>query len=318
MAELTSFGLRRAASAGVTLWIVSIIIFAVIHALPGDYADVFLGAQATPEARARIVERFGLDDALIVQYWKWLSAALGGDFGISYVTQTPVAAEFAVRLPVTAQLAAMATVISLLVGLPFGIFGGYAAEGRPARVSSRFFGSLAMSVPDFFLGTLLLYAATALFAGAGALGWVPLSEGLLPSLGATLLPAISLAGLGIGFVMTSARHSAMTVRSSAWVHAAAARGVPEASIVRRHVLRNASIPVVTATSIYFGYMLGGTAIIESTFTLPGIGRYVLQAVVVRDYPVVQAGALIAASAFITLNFLADLLYAALDPRIRRT
>ena len=137
MADLIGFGLRRAASAATTLWIASIIIFSVIHALPGEYADVFLGAQSTPEARARIVERFGLDQPVLTQYWSWLTAALGGEFGVSYLTQTPVAAEFAVRLPVTAQLAAMATVISIGIGLPLGIFGGYAAEGRLARTGHQ-------------------------------------------------------------------------------------------------------------------------------------------------------------------------------------
>jgi peptide/nickel transport system permease protein len=317
MTEILVFAGRRALSAAITLLFVSIIIFSVVHALPGDYADVFLGAQSTPEARVRIVERFGLDRSVFQQYLAWLRAAVRGDFGVSYLTQTPVAAEFATRLQVTAQLAAMATVLSVAIGLPLGIRGGYAAEGTFARTSSRLVGSLAMSVPDFFLGSLLLYAATVHFSGLGVSGWVPISEGIGISLASTILPAISLAGLGIGFVLTSARHSSMAVRNGGWILAARARGLDDREIRKRHVLRNAAIPVVTATSIYMGYMLGGTAIIEATFTLPGVGRYMLQAVSQRDYPVVQAGALIAATAFIVLNLIADLAYGVLDPRVRR-
>jgi peptide/nickel transport system permease protein len=316
MTEIIGFAGRRMLSAAITLWIVSIVIFAVIHALPGDYADVFLGAQSTPEARARIVQRFGLDRSIFAQYFGWLGAAVQGDFGVSYLSQRPVATEFAARLPVTAQLALSATVFAVMVGLPLGIRGGFAPERSPERVVSRLTGSVAMSVPDFFIGSILLYVATLYWGGFGVSGWVPLSDGLLASLGATLLPAISLAGLGIGFVLTSARHASMSVRNGGWIKAAEARGLGASTIRQRHVLRNASIPVVTAISIYFGYMLGGTAIIESTFTLPGVGRYMLQAVVLRDYPVVQAGALIAATVFIGVNLLADIVYALLDPRVR--
>lgn len=314
--DFIGFCVRRTASAVATLLLASMLIFAAAHALPGGYADVFLGAQATPEAKARIEARFGLDRPAPERYAAWLGAAVAGDFGVSYVTQKPVAEEFAARLPVTAQIATVALIIAVAIGLPLGVAGGYAREGARARVASRLVGSLAMSVPDFLLGALLLWLATGVFGGAGVGGWVPPEEGWLASLGATILPAVSLAGLGVGFVMTSARHAAMTARNGAWVLAAEARGTPAATVMRRHVLRNAAIPVVTAASIYFGFLLGGAAIVESTFTLPGVGRYVLQAVALRDYPVVQAAALVSVAAFIAVNLAADVAYAALDPRIR--
>jgi peptide/nickel transport system permease protein len=303
MSEIIGFALRRLTSAAITLFLVSLMIFSAIHALPGGYADVFLGAYATPEARARIERQFGLNEPLPVQYVKWLGSAVRGDFGVSLVTQKPVAEEFAARLPVTAGIATLATLLAVLIGLPAGLLGGLASDSRAGRTMSRLLGSLAISVPDFVIGTVLLFVISRY------LPWATIFS-------TTLLPAITLSALGIGFVMTATRHATIAASEGQWVLAAIARGMPRRDVLRHHVLRNAAIPVVTVLGIYFGYMLGGTAIVEATFTVPGIGRYILQAVQLRDYPVVQAGALIAATLFITLNLLVDLLYALLDPRIR--
>jgi peptide/nickel transport system permease protein len=304
MSEIIGFALRRIAGAAITLLIVSLMIFGALHALPGSYADVFLGAYATPEAKERIDRQFGLNDPLPVQYAKWLGSAVSGDFGESLVTQKPVTEEFAVRLPVTAVIAILATAFAVLVGLPLGLLGGLADGSRAGRAGSRLLGSLAISVPDFVIGTILLFVVSRF------LPWATMFS-------TTLLPALTLSALGIGFVMTAARHSAVAASRGPWVFAATARGMPRRAVLRHHVLRNAAIPVVTVLGIYFGYMLGGTAIVEETFTVPGVGRYLLQAVKLRDYPVVQAGALIAASLFIVLNLLVDLAYALLDPRIRK-
>lgn len=303
MGELIAYAGRRIGSALITLVIVSLMIFSAIHALPGGYADVFLGAHPTPEAKARIEAQFGLDQPLPVQYVQWLGAAVKGDFGTSLVTQKPVSEEFAVRLPLTVTIAAIATALAIAVGLPIGLVGGL-ARSPVARGSARLFGSLAISVPDFVIGTVLLYVVSRY------LQWATVFS-------TTLLPAITLSVLGIGFISTSARNASAAAHEGPWVMAAIARGQSDRQVVRHHILKNAAIPVLTTIAIYFGYMLGGTAIVESTFTVPGVGRYLLQAVQLRDYPVVQAGALIAASLFILLNLLVDVLYASLDPRIRR-
>jgi peptide/nickel transport system permease protein len=303
MSESLAFVLRRAASAVATLVLSSLIIFAAIHALPGGYADVFLGAYATPEAKARIERQFGLNDPLPAQYAKWLKAAAQGDFGVSLVTQKPVAEEFAARLPVTATIATLAAALALLIGAPAGLLAGLFSRSGAVQGLARLCGSLAISVPDFVIGTLLLYLVSRVFPGAA-------------SLSSTILPALTLSALGIGFIMTAARHSGVVVSRSSFVLAAAARGASPIQILRRHIVRNAAIPVATVFGVYFGYLLGGTAIVEATFTVPGVGRYLLQAVQLRDYPVVQAGALIAASLFIALNLIVDLAYGWLDPRIR--
>jgi peptide/nickel transport system permease protein len=298
-----AFILGRAASAAATLLLSSLLIFAAIHALPGGYADVFLGAYATPEAKARIERRFGLNDPLPAQYVKWLGAAVHGDFGVSLVTQTPVGEEFAARLPVTSSIAALAAALALMIGAPAGLLAGLFSRSPVANVIARLTGSLAISVPDFVIGTLLLYLVSRVFPGAAGLSNL-------------LLPALALSALGIGFIMTAARHSSVAVSRSAFVRAAAARGASPLQILRRHIVRNAAIPVATVFGVYFGYLLGGAAIVEATFTVPGVGRYLLQAVQLRDYPVVQAGALVAATVFVALNLIVDLAYGWLDPRTR--
>ena len=303
MSEGILFALRRCASAAATLLLSSLMIFSAIHALPGGYADVFLGAYATPEAKARIENQFGLNEPLPAQYVKWLASAARGDFGVSLVTQTPVAEEFAARLPVTAKIAVLAAALAILIGAPLGMLGGLARGRGFAHAVVRLAGSLAISIPDFVIGALLLFAAAKLFPAT-------------PALSTTLMPAISLSALGIGLVTTASRHSSVAAAKGPWVLAAIARGTSPGVIVRRHILRNAAIPVVTVFGVYFGYLLGGTAIVEQTFTVPGVGRYVLQAVQHRDYPVVQAGALVAACVFVALNLSVDLLYGWLDPRIR--
>lgn len=302
---------QRLVSAAVTLFLVSLIIFAAVHALPGGYADVFLGSHPTPEAKARIEEQFGLNAPLPAQYLRWLGAAARGDFGVSLVTQKPVAEEFALRLPVTGGIALLATLFAVGIGIPAGILGGLA--GSAGQSAARLAGSLAISVPDFVIGMVLLFLVSRYTPGSR--GWSP-DASFAARLNAMFLPALSLSALGIGFVMTSARHATIGIRRGPWVMAAIARGLPMPVIALRHVAKNAAIPVVTVVSIYFGYLLGGAAIVETTFTAPGIGHYVLQSVSLRDYPVVQAAALIAAAVFVVCNLAADLLYMALDPRVR--
>jgi len=303
MGDIIGFAVRRLASAFVTLFIVSLVIFSAVHALPGGYADVFLGAHPTEAAKARVEAQFGLDQPLPVQYLRWLGATLSGDFGTSLVTQKPVAEEFAARLPVTATIAVLATLMAVGIGLPLGIAGGTRLGGKRGGTLSRLGGAILISVPDFLVGTLILFVVSRYLTWATGLS-------------TSLLPAMALSLLGIGLVMGAARQAATGVSRGPWVLAAIARGMARRDIIRHHIVKNAAIPVLTTAGIYFGYLLGGTAIVESTFTVPGIGRYVLQAVQLRDYPVGQGGALIAATLFIALNLAVDLLYGVLDLRIR--
>lgn len=315
MAEYARFALSRVGSAVLTLLGMSVIIFVAIQLLPGSYEEVFF-SRLSAEGRALIAEKLGLDRHPVEQYFRWLWAALNGDFGISFITRQPVRLEFASRIPVTAELAVLATVVALVIGVPLGIVSGLSNRRRFVQGVSRFAGAAAMSVPDFVLGSIFLYLFTKYPLGLTVGQWVPLSEDIVGNLRAAALPVFTLSVLGIGLVLVTTRHAVISILTQDFITAAVARGQPPRLIVLHHVLRNSAIPLVTILAIYSGYLLGGTIIVEIIYTIPGLGRYLVQGVLNRDYPVVQAGVLIGASFFVILNMLADLSYGALDPRLR--
>jgi|ERR1700730_6249637 len=305
----------RVASSLLTLVAVSVLIFAAIHLIPGRYEDIVLSPFAPPASRAALAERLGLNKPLPEQYARWLLAATRADFGLSLTTGKPIADEFARRAPVTLQLTLMSAVISILVGLPLGIIAGISAGSRSARSLSRIAGALAMSIPDFVLASFLVYVFSRYALGLTVGGYVPLLADPLTNLRAMILPAVALSVFGLALIMRTTRDAVMTVLSEPFVLSAVARGESTGTIVRRHVLRNASIPIVTVIATNVGYLLGGAVIVELLFSIPGLGRYMLDAISNRDYPVVQAGVLLASFVFVLLNTAADLAYAWLDPRI---
>ncbi len=314
MSLLARYVALRMASACLTLFGVAILIFASIHALPGSFEEVLV-PQATQELRDQIAERYGLDKPIVEQFGLWLARAVQGDLGVSLITQEPVTAEFRRRLPVTAEIAGIATLIAIVIGVPLGILAGLSSHRRFVPGLSRLVGGLAMSVPDFVIGTVLLYYFSRYSLWLTVGDWVPFAEDPIANLRAALLPALSLSLLGIGLVMATARHATISILGQDFIMAAMARGKTPYTVVHQHVLRNAGIPVITILAIYSGYLLGGTIIVEMLFSVPGIGRYLIFGVLNRDYPVVQAGVLLAAAVFILLNMLADVLYAVLDPRL---
>ncbi len=315
MAEYARFALGRVGSAVLTLLGISVIIFVAIQLLPGSYDEIFF-SRLSPEGRAQIAAKLGLDRHPVEQYFRWFWAALNGDLGISFITRQPVSIEFASRIPVTGELAVLATVVSLVIGVPLGIVSGLASRRRFVQGASRFTGAAAMSVPDFVLGSIFLYLFTKFPLGLTVGQWVPISEDIVGNLRAAALPVVTLAVLGIGLVLATTRHTVIGILAQDFITAAVARGQAPRLIVLHHVLRNAAIPLVTIVAIYSGYLLGGTIIVEMIYSIPGLGRYLIQGVLNRDYPVVQAGVLIGAGFFVILNMLADLSYGALDPRLR--
>ena len=314
MSIIAKYALARFASACLTLLGVAVLIFAAIHALPGSFEEVLV-PRATQELRDQIAARYGLDRPIIEQFGLWFGRVLQGDLGVSLITQEPVAREFARRLPVTAEIAGIATFISLVVGVPLGLLSGLASHRRSVPAASRLAGGLAMSIPDFVVGAVLLYFFSRYSLWLTVNEWVPLSEDPVGNLRAVLLPAFSVSLLGIGLIMATTRHATISVLGQDFIMAAVARGKSPATIVRQHVLRNVGIAVITIVAIYSGILLGGTIIVEMLFTLPGVGRYLIFGVLNRDYTIVQAGVLLAAVFFIVLNMLADILYAVFDPRL---
>jgi peptide/nickel transport system permease protein len=313
--RLIAYFAPKVALALVTMLGVSILVFLALRFIPGGYADILLGPFATPDARKVIAERYGLDQPLIVQFLRWLLALVQGDFGVSMVTRRPVIDEFLRRAPVTLELAFLALSMVLLIGVPLGVAAGTAASGRPHGGIARLIGAVGASVPDFVLGSALIFIFSVWSLWLRVGGYVPFFQDPVMNMRVMLLPSITLAVFGIALVLRTTRDAVLRVMTESYITAAVARGEEPLDIVRLHVLRNAAIPVVTVVTTYFGFLLGGAVVVEVLFSIPGIGLYTFNGLLNRDYAIVQAGVLLAAAVFIAINMLADFLYALIDPRI---
>jgi peptide/nickel transport system permease protein len=285
--------------------------------LPGDVVQVMLGteAQLGPEQRETLYRLLGLDAPVHVQYLRWLGAALTGDLGVSLRTAEPVARLIGQRLPVTLELACLATALAWLVAVPLGTLAAL-RRNRGWDGLAHLVGLVGLSLPNFWLATMLLLV-TSLY-----LRWQPLGEWASPfvrplvNLEQMLLPVLSLAAALVAVVMRMTRSSMLEVLGQDYIRTARAKGVDETRVVTRHAFTNAAIPVVTLMGLQVGYLLGGAVVVESIFGLPGLGWVILQGIYQRDYPVVQGAVLFVAVVFVLVNLAVDLGYAWLDPRIR--
>lgn len=307
----------RVLTAAATLLGVAVLVFAAMHAAPGSYADVVLGQTASPESKAHLAQQLGLDEPLPIQFAEWLAAAVRGDFGVSLTTSEPIGAEFARRAPVTLELTLLATIFSVVVGVPLGAAAALRTRWPRMAGASRIAGSLAMGTPDFVVGSVLVYLFTRYSLGLTVGEYVPFSSDPIANLQAMLLPAVTLGVFTSSLVMRTTRTAVLGVLSEPFITAAVARGESPATILRQHVLRNVAIPLITVVGTNLGYLLGGAVIVETLFSLPGLGSFTVEAISVRDYAVVQAGALIGAAAFIVVNLAVDLSYGMFDRRVVR-
>ncbi|HEY6431638.1 MAG TPA: ABC transporter permease [Acetobacteraceae bacterium] len=315
---------------------VSIIVFLLMHVLPGDVAQMLLGDHATPQSLARLRAQLGIDRPVWVQYARFAAQALHGDFGISLQTNHPAFDDVLIAFPVTLQLTLASLSIATLIGVPLGVI----AALRPNSWldNTVLTGSLlGVSMPIFWLGLMLLL----LFGGI--LGWLPIGGQMPPELSPPritgmsvldalftgqpdmifeairhlLLPACTLATVPLALITRITRSEMLAVLTQDHVRTAWAKGLPARRVIRRHVLRNALIPVVTVIGLQLGLLLSGAVLTETIFSLPGLGRLMVDSILSRDYPVVQAGALFIAVVFVLVNLVVDLSYSFLDPRIRR-
>jgi peptide/nickel transport system permease protein len=313
--RLLIYALATLASGLATMLGAAALVFAALRFIPGGYADMLLGPFATPAARAAIEQRYGLDRPAPVQFLHWLWAVLHGDFGVSLVTQQPVIDEFLRRAPVTLELAALALGFALAAGLPLGVAAGAAAPGSKRTTLARLIGALGVSVPDFVLGSALIFIFSAWPLWLKVGGFVPFAEDPVLNLRTMILPAATLGLFGAGLILRTTRDAVLRVMTEPYVTAAVARGETPGRILRLHVLRNAAIPVATVVTTYFGFLLGGAVVVEVLFSIPGVGLYAYNGLGNRDFAIVQAGVLLAACVFVTINMLADLIYVAIDPRL---
>jgi peptide/nickel transport system permease protein len=301
------FAIRRVLAAVPTLFGVTLIVFFMVRMLPGDPARVLAGLLATQEEVDRIRVQLGLTRPLPAQYGIFLSHLLHGDLGRSIVTQAPVAAEIATRLPPTATLATVATVLAATIGAISGIV----VSTRQYTATDYLLTVLALagvSIPVFWLGLMLML----LFAVG--LHLVPAGGNSGPV--SLILPSITLAAFSLAIVERMTRSSMLESLQQDYVRTARAKGLAEGVVVYRHALRNALIPVVTVIGLQFGSLLGGAVLTETTFAWPGIGRLLVDAIGARDYPMIQGVVLLFALTFLLVNLLVDLLYGYIDPRIK--
>jgi peptide/nickel transport system permease protein len=309
---------RRLAGAIPTLLGVSVLTFAFIRLIPGDAIAARLGTSTalTPEQLASLRSYFGLDQPLPVQFWTWLTSLLHGDAGYSIRTGRPVLVEISQRLPATLELALAAAVIAIAVGVPLGLSSALRPRSR-LDVIARIGGLVALSLPSFWLGTLIIvFFSLYLRWLPNTGGYVEFAQDPLANLGLLLFPAITL-GLGLAAAtMRMTRSAMLDVLGADYVRTAVAKGLAPRVVVRRHVLKNGLIVVVTLLGIQVGQLLGGAVVVEEIFSVPGVGRMLLAAIVQRDYALVQGAVLGIAILFVLVNIVVDLLYGYLDPRIR--
>ena len=311
---MTGFLVRRVLIAIPTIVLISIFVFALQKLLPGDPVLAMAGEERDPETLAYLREKYRLNDPVLVQYFHWIGNALRGDLGISLRTNQPVLELIGEKLPVTIQLAIMALVVALLVGIPTGVLAAY-KKGTWIDWAANVTALSGLSVPNFWLGIMLILLVSVRLGWLPASGYAPFAEDPLRSIQTMLMPAVVLGTALAATLMRHTRSAMLGVLRSDYVRTARAKGLAERTVVIKHALRNALVPVVTVTTLLFGELLAGAVLTEQIFTIPGFGKLVVDAVFNRDYAVVQGIVLCTGVAFVALNILADALYRVLDPRM---
>jgi peptide/nickel transport system permease protein len=309
--------LKRIGQVLPTLFILSILIFGLQQLMPGDPALILAGEErGDPQVLAQIRAELRLDRPIYEQYLYWIGNVLTGDFGFSWRIRMPVSQLILDKLPVTAQLAAMSFIIAVLIGVPAGIISAVKRD-QPADWVANGVALFGISTPNFWLGIMMILFFSVELGWLPPSGYVPLTEDFWQSIATTIMPAFVL-GTGVASVlMRHTRAAMLTALSQDYVRTARAKGLRERVVVWKHALRNALIPVVTLGAIEFGRLLAGAVLTEQVFTIPGFGKLIVDAVFNRDYPVVQGVVLATALIFVLLSLVADLLYMAINPRLRQ-
>jgi len=309
------FLMRRILIAVPTIILISIFVFALQKLLPGDPLLVLAGEERDPAVLELLREKYRLNDPIHVQYFTWITNALQGDLGISLRTNQPVTELMLQKLPVTLQLAAMSMIFALVIGVPAGILSAY-RKGTLTDYVANVVALSGLSIPNFWLGIMLILLVSVKWQLLPASGYVPLSEDFGQSIRTMLMPSFVLGTALAATMMRHTRSAMLGVLSADYVRTARAKGLSERSVVLKHAFRNALTPIVTLTALLFGELVAGAVLTEQIFTIPGFGKMVVDAVFNRDYAVVQGIVLVTAVGFILMNLLADVLYFILNPRLR--
>lgn len=310
-----AYVLKRIALIGYTLFVVSLIVFAITQILPADAAVMLLGENATADALAAVRVQLGLDAPVWLQYGRWLIGVLQGDFGISMRTGQPVGPVLVEALGRSLLLALFAILLMLCLAVPLGIVAAI-RRGKATDLGVSVTSYIGVSVPEFVSATLLILVLADWLQWLPATGYVPLTEDFARGLKHLVLPVLTVSIILIAHVSRMVRSELVDVLHTDYIRAARLKGLSARAVLFKHALRNALLPTITIVALDVGYLLGGVIVVEEIFALPGIGRQLIVAIQSRDLPSIQAGALIMASTYAIANFLADMTYAWLDKRIQ--
>jgi peptide/nickel transport system permease protein len=308
---------RRFVLALLALFGVVVLVFVLVRLVPGDVVTNLIGLEGniTTERMQELRRLFGIDLPIHVQFGQWFGALLTGDLGTSLRNGRPIATDIALRFPVTLQLAVMGLVVALSIAIPLGVIAA-TRRGTAADYLASLFALIGLAAPNFWLAILLILLFSLQLRWLPPTGYVLFNENPLGNLRHMILPSVA---LGLSLAAATARITRSTlleVLGLDYVRTARAKGVSERVVIYRHAMRNALIPIVTVVGLQVGALLGGAVIIEEIFGLPGVGRFALEGINLRDYPVVQGAVLVVSAAFVFVNLAVDLLYASIDPRVR--
>ena len=308
------FVLKRLGHAAIVLLGVTVVVFALVHLVPGDPVRLAMGTRFDQATYDALRHASGLDQPLFQQYFSYIGKAFSGNLGVSFRSGQPVTNLLLDRLPATASLAVMALLIALVIAFPLGTASAM-GRGKPIDMITRFFSQLGVSVPDFWLGIMLILIFSTTLHWFPSSGYVPLTQDPAGWLRSILLPALTV-GVGTGAILTRyVRSSVLEALGADHVRTARAKGLRERVVLTRHVLRNALVPVITVGGTQLAGLLGGVVVVEVVYAWPGLGRLVYESVSARDYPVIQGAVLLIAALFLLINFVVDILYSRVDPRI---
>jgi len=309
------YTLRRLALIVLLLWVMSVLLFAITQVLPGNVARMILGQFATADAIEAVETKLGLKDPLVVQYGRWFSNVIRGDFGQSLIMERPIGPVLSEALGRSAILACLSFVLVASAGILLGVIAAV-RKNRPVDHAVSVFSYLGISVPEFFWGIAFILVFARFLGWLPSAGYSPLDEGLWSWFSRLIGPTLTLTFTLIAHVSRLTRSSMLETLRSRYVLAARAKGLPERVILFRHALRNALLPTITVLAIDVGWLFGGIVVVETVFAFPGLGRLVAFAIERRDLPLIQATLLVITAIYCLANLAADLLYAALNPRIR--
>ena len=308
---------RRLALMLVTLVGISIVIFFLLRIVPGNIVDILFDAAGfvDPADKANLERQLGIDQPLVVQYWQWISGLLHGDLGYSYVSEKPALQEILPRIPITARLAALALLFSASVGIPLGVISAV-YQGSKLDYALRVVSLSGLSLPSFWLGLLILMASVSMFGSIPIFNPNPQTFGEMFS--TYVLPSMAVGFRSSALTMRITRSSMLEVLRQDYIRTARAKGASEASVNFHHALKNAILPVITVVGIEAAFLIGGLIVTETVFNIPGVARFLVEAIRWRDYPIVQNLVMFIAVVVVVANFTVDMLYAVFDPRIRYT